>query len=59
MLRCRRAIGKTRSRVVNALVADAQLDAVKSQYACFFETLLTGPRAVVPAPQALDAPCPH
>jgi hypothetical protein len=37
----------------------AQLDAVKSQYACFFDTLLRGGRAVVPAPQALDAPCPQ
>ncbi|MDX2170355.1 MAG: hypothetical protein SF182_25005 [Deltaproteobacteria bacterium] len=36
-----------------------QLDAVQHQYACFFDSLLNGGRAVVPAPMALDVPCPR
>ena len=36
----------------------AQLDAVKYQYGCFFETALHTGAALVPAPQALGSPCP-
>ena len=35
----------------------AQLDAVKHQYGCFFETALTPGGAVVSAPAALGTPC--
>lgn len=36
-----------------------QLDAVKRQYGCFFETLLADGTAVVPSPEDLGAPCPR
>jgi hypothetical protein len=36
----------------------AQLDAVKYQYGCFFETAHTHGAAVVPAPAPLGTPCP-
>ncbi len=35
-----------------------QLDAVKYQYGCFFESYLKSGRAVVPAPAPLGTPCP-
>lgn len=34
-----------------------QLDAVKHQYACFFETYLKTGQATVRAPETIDAPC--
>lgn len=34
-----------------------QLDAVKHQYGCFFETYLTTGQAVVRAPETIDTPC--
>lgn len=37
----------------------AQLDDVKFQYGCFFETFLATGTAVVPAPRSLASPCPH
>lgn len=36
----------------------AQLDAVKYQYGCFFESFLTTGKATIPAPAALGTPCP-
>ena len=36
-----------------------QLDAVKYQYGCFFESFLATGTAVVPAPAALGTPCPQ
>jgi hypothetical protein len=35
-----------------------QLDAVQYQYGCFFDSLLDGGTAVVPAPAPLGTPCP-
>jgi hypothetical protein len=37
----------------------AQLDAVKYQYGCFFESLLATGVATVPKPAPLGTPCPH
>ena len=37
----------------------SQLDAVKYQYGCFFETLLATGTATVPAPAPLGTPCPR
>jgi hypothetical protein len=37
----------------------SQLDAVKYQYGCFFETLVTAGTATIPAPAPLGTPCPH
>jgi len=37
----------------------SQLDAVKYQYGCFFESFLATGVATVPAPAALGTPCPH
>ena len=36
-----------------------QLDAVQYQYGCFFDWLLNGGTAVVPAPAPLGTPCPR
>lgn len=36
-----------------------QLDALKHQYGCFFETLLVDGIAVVPSPTGLGTPCPR
>jgi hypothetical protein len=36
----------------------AQLDAVKYQYGCFFESFIRDGKATGPAPQALGTPCP-
>jgi hypothetical protein len=37
----------------------SQLDEVKYQYGCFFETLLATGTATVPAPAPLGTPCPR
>jgi hypothetical protein len=37
----------------------SQLDAVKYQYGCFFDSFLKGGAAIVPAPAPLGTPCPH
>jgi hypothetical protein len=44
--------------ILNAHYVFAQLDAIKHQYGCFFESFVTTGQAVVAAPAALGSGCP-